>query len=358
MSNGLNPLDPGLTLLGRALRGAPPRELLLVFCGDLPGVAPGATRLVLDAGESLDSPHRCLPVALEAPKLAPASFAAVWPRAHLGKDFTLACFGLAALHLNEGGRLLCAVRKTKGAETLASALQQLLGPVTILARHRGYRLLCATRGPGFDLDAARALWLRRYVIRDVRLGDVVLASAPGVFARRELDAGTACLIQHAGSHVTPAPQRVLDLCAGIGPLGIWAARYWCTARVLAVESNYRAAELHRINTESAGVGERVHLMVSSGLGPIDPVGGPDWGRDLQGQFDLALCNPPGHAGPRELRGLLSPLRGWLKPGAPALCVVHRMEPVRRTLEALGACVMPHAYPPYVVMEVRFRGAER
>ena len=68
----------------------------------------------------------------------------------------------------------------------------------------------------------------------------MLSSAPGVFSRRALDAGTAALIEHATEVVDDAPAHVVDLCCGIGPLSLYAAKRWSACRVTAVDSNLLA----------------------------------------------------------------------------------------------------------------------
>ena len=52
--------DPGVRLLAAAVRNIDPRELLLVHSGPLPGLRPGATRLILDVRER-SSDATCVP---------------------------------------------------------------------------------------------------------------------------------------------------------------------------------------------------------------------------------------------------------------------------------------------------------
>jgi hypothetical protein len=191
---GLNPDDPGIRMLARAVADVDPEALLLVHCGDLPGLRGAATRLILDVRERTGSPHR-LVVDLGAeehasatPCVADRRFAAavVWPRAHLGKDFSEECLATAALGLREGGRLYCAVRKQKGGKSLGRTMRALLGDaaVEVGERDRGYHLWVGERGPDFDLELATELSTRRYEIRDPLLGELTLHSRPGVFSRR------------------------------------------------------------------------------------------------------------------------------------------------------------------------------
>ncbi len=351
--DGLNAEDPGVRLLGAALRAVPPRDLLLVHCGDLPSVSPGALRLILDVRERAGSPHRCVDEDLSATPLrddAGFAAAAVWPRAHLGLDFTRFCLARGAAALRDGGSLWCAVRKRKGGERIGEAMRALLGNVAVRDRERGYRLLESVRHEAnFDAELAR-VWLdRRYEIRDPLLAPLVLETAPGVFSRTALDVGTAELIRHVQAHapLLDGPvRRVVDLGAGVGPLGLWAASRWPEAHVLAVESNTRAAALLLRNAERAELPSRVAVHVGDGL----PAEGFD---AFRGGADLALVNPPTHAPAAVLHRLLGSLADWLRPGAPAWIVASRPGRVLEAVTASGGHARAEDAARYVLVEARW-----
>ncbi|MEX1369163.1 MAG: methyltransferase [Nannocystaceae bacterium] len=348
---GINPNDPGIGLLARAVSDQPAREILLVCGGDLPGVGPEATRLVLDVRELSGSRARAVPLDLETAAQASPRFrhAIVWPRPHLGKDFSVACLAIGALSLLPGGVLWCAARKAKGADSLGDAMAQLMGEVDVEARTKGYRLMRARRTEAFDADAARARVRARYTIEDEALPGLSLRSAPGVFSRRALDAGTRQLIAHASDTVADEPGAVIDLGCGVGPLGLWAAMRWPSCRVLAVDSNLLAVSLARDNVERHGLGSRVEVLASDGL-PADP---PAAIVPLQGQVDLALVNPPTHADPATLGRMAHDLRTWLSPGGLALLVVSRAGRMTEQLQHAGARVRAQPYPRYTVLQARF-----
>lgn len=340
--DGLNAADAGIRLLADAVAGADPTRVLLVCSGDLPGVGPGATRLVSDIREMKDSIAKPVVVGPGLTVALPHTFehAVSWPRAHLGKDFTRQCVARAALSLAEGGRLWCAVRKDKGADTVAAFMAAVLGNVTTERREQRYRLLRSDRLPTIDRELAGETLALRYRIDDPRLQDLVVHGCPGVFSRRELDSGTAVLIDHVAG-LELAPRDVLDLCAGIGPLALWAARRWPAARVTAVESNAIAATMCRENVEASALDDRVAVVMHDGLPePPDPV-------------DVALVNPPTHADPAALGQLLGGLRAWVRPGSPALAVVSRPGRAIEAFESAGATVQSHAYPRYTVVEARW-----
>jgi len=351
--DGLNPDDPGMTLLAGAVASEPSREILLVCCGDVPGVGPEATRLVLDVRERAGSIAH--PVSLlEPPPNASFGHAIVWPRPHLGKDFTQWCLARAALSVRPDGIVWCAARKAKGAEGITRVLGELTGEVDVVGRSHGYRLLRA-RPTRVDHPRAQALLDAAYTIEDDALPGLSLRSAPGVFSRQRLDAGTRRLIEHAlaHAHASPtSPRAVLDLGCGVGPLALWAARRFPAARVLAVDTNLRAVELARDNARRHDLADRVTVMASDGL-PSAPDLDAQPGAPARGTLELALVNPPTHADPATLARLAEDLRDGLAPGAPALLVVSRSGRMIEVLSGAGARVSEHRYERYTVLDARW-----
>ncbi len=337
--DGLNEQDPGVALLAEAVSSAPREELLLVCTGDLPGVEPEGSRLVLDAREARS--RGSVPFAQWGTLAGSVSVAAMWPRAHLGKDFTQQCVAIASQVLRPGGRLLCAVRKQKGADSIADFMGEVFGNVRTLERTKGYRLLQS------ELTGAtppHEVLQRRYAITDSRLGDLVLQSAPGAFSRKGLDIGTQCLLDHvAGMELEPA--RVVDLGAGVGPIALWAATRWPACSVVAVESNSVSAAMLRENVESAGLKGRVFAMEHDGLpSTVASV------RPFVGTTDLTLTNPPTHADAPALDRLLGPLAAWQRKGSKTVAVVSRPEMVMAALRKAGASVAETRYQRFSVLE--------
>ncbi|MEZ4380002.1 MAG: methyltransferase [Nannocystaceae bacterium] len=353
---GLNPDDPGIRLLADAVGEHPPEEVALVCSGMLPGLGAGVTRMITDVREGAEAGERCVPFDFAAQEGAGRFAAAVvWPRAHLGKDFSLACLARGALLLRPGGRLLCAARKSKGGASLVGAMRELVGEAEVIRRDRGYALYCGARPEaGVDRAAARALLDVRYAIDAPLLGSPPLRATPGVFSRKHLDKGTQALIERAAALADEgalgAPRRVLDLCAGIGPLGLWAAQRWPQAAIHAVESNLLAAACLRANGAARGLlaaaeggAPRLTVALSDGLDAAHR--GPPG-------FDLALVNPPTHAGEIELRELLAPLPAALAGGA-AIFVVNRAGRLLGLLEELGAAVEVASAPGFALVTARW-----
>ena len=342
--NLFNPSDPGVGLLARAVQDVPPSQLALVYSGPLPGLRPGATRWALDVREQdPDAPATLVaPWAVDTtPRFQAAT---VWPRAHLGKDFSEACLALAAAVLVPGGRLHCAVRKDKGAASLARTIAAVCGSCETAARDRGYFLLVAEKTDRYDAAAASALLATRYEIAEPLLGAVPLLSAPGVFSRKHLDDGTRALLTELAAAPLATPRRIIDLGAGVGPLSLWAAQRWPKGHVLAVESNVIAAALVRENAQRLGC-ERVEVALSDGLPASHP-----W----QGTVDLALVNPPTHAPPEAFAALVKPLPRWLRPGGEAWFVVNRSGRLLGILEKeMRAAVETHEVPGFWIVRARW-----
>lgn len=76
------------------------------------------------------------------------------------------------------------------------------------------------------------------------------------------------------------PATILDLGTGPGTLLLAALAQWPEAHGLGIDSSERALEYAEDNAHDLGLEERARFRLG------------DWARDLHGQFDLILCNPP------------------------------------------------------------------
>lgn len=348
--DGINPSDPGRQLLQQAVADIPGECLWLVHCGGFQGIKPHANRLILDIREQPVAGEQCIPDRLplhlqptatepQAPT-ATASDAVVWPRAHLGRDFTERCLALATSVLKPGGRLWCAARKSKGGKTIAGVMKSMVGNVEVVRRNRGYHLYRSELiAP--DLTAVRERLDRTYSFEHPLL-PAAITTVPGVFSRTHLDRGTAALIEFlATTRATSRATRVLDLCAGVGPLGLWALKTWPNAQAWAVDSNILATALTTYNARVAGMADRMHIHLGDGLRKPS--------RELarhRGRFDLALVNPPTHAPVEAFAALITSLKSWLRPGAEAFIVVNRAGRLQKILAESAASVEVHSVPGF------------
>lgn len=67
------------------------------------------------------------------------------PPIRAGKVVTYAMYAGALSHLNEGGSLILVIRKKQGADSCQRYLETLFPSVSVLAQHKGYRILIAKK---------------------------------------------------------------------------------------------------------------------------------------------------------------------------------------------------------------------
>lgn len=82
------------------------------------------------------------------------------------------------------------------------------------------------------------------------------------------------------SWLSDRTKRVLDLCTGNGSLAVLAAMAYPDVEVDASDISPAALEIAKINVDRHGLADRIRLIQSDGLA------------QLQGPYDLILCNPP------------------------------------------------------------------
>ncbi|MBQ2494345.1 MAG: class I SAM-dependent methyltransferase, partial [Bacilli bacterium] len=67
------------------------------------------------------------------------------PPIRAGKKVTYAMYAGAVSHLNEGGSLILVIRKQQGAPSCQRYLETLFQSVSVVAQHKGYRILIAKK---------------------------------------------------------------------------------------------------------------------------------------------------------------------------------------------------------------------
>jgi len=127
----------------------------------------------------------------------------------------------------------------------------------------------------------------------------------GVFAGRELDTGTALLIENLG---VERKDRVLDLGCGWRAVGVAAAKSAPEGHVVLTDVNRRAARLARENLERNRV-RNAEVRV-----------GPTYEPVLGESFDLIATNPPFRAGREHVLRILDEAPGYLRPGGRLVLV--------------------------------------
>jgi 16S rRNA (guanine1207-N2)-methyltransferase len=110
---------------------------------------------------------------------------------------------------------------------------------------------------------------------------LVIETRPGTFCHGAIDRGTRALAEWLEPRDA---EHVLDLGAGCGVLGLYAAKRLPEARVVLVDSNARSAGCARRNAGRNEVADRVEVLVRA---DVEDVPLPE-----RGGFSLCLTNPP------------------------------------------------------------------
>jgi 16S rRNA (guanine1207-N2)-methyltransferase len=181
-----------------------------------------------------------------------------------------------------GGRLVAA---TDGKpDALRKAVDKVFGNVTPAAK-RTDRGACfyAERKRAKPAQSDHSHVVRAKIAHADGSGETSLdlETRPGTFSHGAVDRGTRALaewLQPRGA------EHVLDLGAGSGLLGLYAAKILPEARVVLVDSNARAAGCARRNARRAGVAERAEVLVRA---DVEDVPLPE-----RGGYSLVMTNPP------------------------------------------------------------------
>ena len=183
-----------------------------------------------------------------------------------------------------------------------------------------------------------------------------LVIRPGVFSAKRLDAGSALLLDHLASFVrdakaSNAPLRVLDLACGAGPLGLAALLHWPTAIAVMSDGDHRAVRSARDNAVMLEVADRCEIVWRDASEPIGQEG-----------FDLALLNPPFHAGKavdlEPARRIFASLESALAPDGRALVVANTTLPYERDLGKWGEVSAVAHRAGYKLLSVTRRSVTR
>jgi len=182
----------------------------------------------------------------------------------------------------------------------------------------------ATNVPGPTRTSGVAYVARRRKDAKVRLrkrqrtftvmeGDRALEfiSRPGVFCHGRLDDGTRALL--AVMDVAEA-KRVLDLGCGVGMVGAVAALRSPEAHVTFLDSNARALDCTMRNLDALGLTGRSDLVLTANAV-----------RDLDGDFDLIVTNPPYYGNYRIVEMFLDTAADFLAPGGRFVLVTKDTE---------------------------------
>lgn len=117
-----------------------------------------------------------------------------------------------------------------------------------------------------------------YIVGHRDFWTITLDVAQGVLIPRP-DSET--LIEAAMRHFGDAgPATVLDLGTGSGALLLAALHQWPHATGIGIDASDHAVAIAKANAEKLGLSDRARIARG------------DWDRNIDGPFDLILCNPP------------------------------------------------------------------
>lgn len=172
---------------------------------------------------------------------------------------------------------------------------------------------------------------------DVEGRTLHFATQPGVFSQDAPDEGTMLVLETVLPRVRPH-QRVLDLGAGVGILGISLAGRLPRGEVWMVDSDVRAVRLCQENVEANSV-PNAHIVLS------------DITLDLPDlHFDLVVSNPPTHSGKDVLSGFVTESYDVLRPGGSLYVVVNRLLSIREMIaETFGTVEQVNRRKGFIIL---------
>lgn len=161
----------------------------------------------------------------------------------------------------------------------------------------------------------------------------LLETAPGLFSGEMLDRGTAVLLQ---SLPYPAGGRAIDVGSGYGPLTVVLAGRGLDTTYVDVDA--RALRMTGRNLARNGLSGTA--LASADLREIAPA-----------SCDLAVSNPPTHAGSDVLRRLFERMADALNVDGRMMLVVRQHLNYEKWLEPLGRLQPPRVEAGYKVLTV-------
>jgi 16S rRNA (guanine1207-N2)-methyltransferase len=246
---------------------------------------------------------------------------------HLQKsrDATAHALADAWRHLAPGGRLLFYGGNELGVASavkrLASELRQ---PGRVLANRRHARVVLFERAEGPAPARPAPLHIEAALAGDAPHR---LEVSAGAFSARRLDPGSERLIA-ALARIERPPQRILDVGAGIGALGLAALLRFPEATAVLLDADARAVAAASHNVRALGLEQRCTVVWWDAS---ERVPGDD--------SELVLLNPPFHAGANvdlsPARAMFARVGEALARGGTALVVANRTLPYERDLAEVG-----------------------
>lgn len=113
----------------------------------------------------------------------------------------------------------------------------------------------------------------------------------GVFSISRVDHGTDLVLKTVLKDRLTAPESVLDMGCGYGPIGLTLAKAWPTCSVTMLDVNSRAMELAERNRVLNGLPEEIRIVRQEEL--------------AASRFEMVVTNPPVRAGKTTVYSLFA-----------------------------------------------------
>lgn len=172
--------------------------------------------------------------------------------------------------------------------------------------------------------------------------DLKFTTDAGVFSKMRVDYGSGVLIKQMAEVDFPN-SNILDVGAGYGPIGLFAAKFWPEQTVDLVDVNERGLNLAAQNAEVNGI-TNVNIYKSDVYDEVP----------IERKFGLIVTNPPIRAGKKVVSSILAGAKDHLVEDGVLLVVIQKKqgEPSARKLlkETFGNCTILIRDKGYYVLQ--------
>lgn len=172
--------------------------------------------------------------------------------------------------------------------------------------------------------------------------DLKFTTDAGVFSKMRVDYGSGVLIKQMAEVDFPS-SNILDVGAGYGPIGLFAAKFWPEQTVDLVDVNERGLNLSAQNAEVNGI-TNVNIYKSDVYDEVPS----------ERKFGLIVTNPPIRAGKKVVSSILAGAKDHLVEDGVLLVVIQKKqgEPSARKLlkETFGNCTILIRDKGYYVLQ--------
>lgn len=172
--------------------------------------------------------------------------------------------------------------------------------------------------------------------------DLKFTTDAGVFSKMRVDYGSGVLIKQMAEVDFPN-SNILDVGAGYGPIGLFAAKFWPEQTVDLVDVNERGLNLAAQNAEVNDI-TNVNIYKSDVYDEVPS----------ERKFGLIVTNPPIRAGKKVVSSILAGAKDHLVEDGVLLVVIQKKqgEPSARKLlkETFGNCTILIRDKGYYVLQ--------